>query len=72
MNVTPPPAGSPADPRSRPHPTCAVVPQAPAYRIIDARVPADPGLTQSTGPPESNLVLFCQTLLNLNEFLTIE
>ena len=41
MNVTPPPAGSPADPRSRPHPTCAVVPQAPAYRIIDARVPAD-------------------------------
>lgn len=47
MNVTPPPAGSPADPRSHPHPTSAAVPKAPAYRITDACVPVDlaPALT---------------------------
>src|SRR5262245_3011155 len=42
MNVPPlPPFGSPVGSRSKPHPTGATVPNAPAYRIANARVPAD-------------------------------
>ena len=44
MNVTPPQSdgpGSPASSRSHPHPTFTTVPTSPAYRIVNARVPAD-------------------------------
>ena len=44
MNVTPPQSdgpGSPASSRSHPHPTFTTVPMSPAYRIANARVPAD-------------------------------
>jgi len=39
--------------------------------VNGSRIAAVPSILQSRSP-ESNLVLFCQALLNLNEFLTVE